>query len=129
IPFLWATPTIALETPPIFALNSVGVDPKSGSITHSDGGTRHKPTTFKSDACSSTTAEEYISVVEHGSALPVAIYISPVLSSIVGEPHTAPPRQPFGTTSKVCLIAPVNMLILKSCPWTVGQSPNEAMPT
>src|SRR5579859_4752203 len=91
------------------ALKSVGVEPKSlsPSPTMADCGTCQAPTTCNVDALSSTRAIAYGSPDAHERKSPVAIYTSPALSSMTGDPHCVPPWQPSGTMLKTCCTCPL----------------------
>src|SRR5437762_6750657 len=128
MPFLFTAPTSLREPPSRFAAKSVGVDPKSPSVTASAAGTCQDPTMVSVSACSSTIDKAYRSVSTQELALLVVRYSSLASVSRVGELHTPTPRHPSGTRSRSCSMAPVETSNLKKCPAVPGHSPTEAVP-
>src|SRR5690349_18754051 len=103
MPFLLAMPTILSVTLLMVAWNSVGVLPKSLSVTNWDGGICHEPTNERSPACNATSAIASGRDCEHlPRGLPVAKKSIPVVALITGEPHTLPPKQLPGMSLNVC---------------------------
>src|SRR5215472_7600941 len=128
MPFLLATPTRLCVVPPMDAVNSVGVLPKSPSKVACEAGTCQLWMKAKSEVRSSRRDCPKGSLTEHDPGLPVAKYSVPAASSMAGEPQTPAPMQPFGTTLKVCSRTPFVAFSSTNWPCTSGQSPMEATP-
>src|SRR5207302_5499135 len=91
VPFALTIPTIRYAVPPMVALKSVGVDPKSSPSTRCETGTCQEPARERLGMCSASSASANGVPEEQVSPLPVAMYRRPVEASIVGDPQIPPP--------------------------------------
>src|SRR5437016_4334987 len=128
MPFLLATPMSEWVVPPICAEKTVGVLPKSPSDVCCEAGTCHEPTRLRFEAVTATTASARVSLDEQLPGLPVAKYRVLLAGSTLIEPHNPAPTHPVGTMLKVLSVVPPTASNWKTCPWTSGQSPHEAVP-
>src|SRR5260370_30948943 len=110
---------------PVLVLKSVGVEPKSLSPGVWFEGNWCRFTKPRFDAFNSTRANVFGSDPLQEPVLPVAMKILPVLVSMVGKPHSAPPVQPLGTKLKVFKMDPLVGSRRKNLDCIRGQSPKE----
>src|SRR5579872_4448726 len=129
MPSLLAAPTRSRFLPPMVAVNSVGVVPKSGSPADwLDTGVVHDPRIARSLARSSTIDGASAPAVLHECGVPVVTQTVPALESTVGDPQIPPPMHPLGTMMAVWRMLPVAASKAMSLPCTSGQSPYDATP-